>query len=118
MRYYLFKEGQEHNIRRSRATVIARNRLIILILSIMFCIFGAIFMFSMKSNASDPVEVSYISVEVNSGDTLWSICRDNYSSCNDDFDGYVREVRKLNGLTSDTIHAGSKLVIPCYYHKN
>lgn len=54
------------------------------------------------------------SIEVQKGDTLWSIASvyitDEYNDIND----YIDELKISNGLTSDTIHAGSYIIVPYY----
>ena len=55
------------------------------------------------------------SIEISSGDTLWSIAEDNmdaryYRHTAD----YVAEVKRMNSLDTDQIIAGSYLIIPYY----
>ena len=59
-------------------------------------------------------ELYYTSVEVESGDTLWSIAEEYMSAEFDDVDDYIKEVKQINGLHSDTIHAGSYIMVPYY----
>lgn len=53
----------------------------------------------------------YKSITIASGDTLWSIANEyksgDYRSTRD----YVEELRSMNGLCSDKIDAGQKLVV-------
>ena len=62
-----------------------------------------------------PAYKYYTSYEIKEGDSLWVIAEtymddEHYSSVND----YIKEVKSINGLTNDTIHAGCYLVIPYY----
>ena len=54
------------------------------------------------------------SVEIQDGDTLWSIAKahmtDEYSNIND----YIEEIKFSNGLSSDIIHAGNHIIVPYY----
>lgn len=56
----------------------------------------------------------YKSIEIYSGDTLWSIAEeymtDNYKSANE----YIEEVKYMNNLKTDHITAGKCIVIPYY----
>ncbi len=56
----------------------------------------------------------YTSICIQPGDTLWSIAEEyadgHYSSIQE----YIEEVRFINELPSDTIHAYAYLVIPYY----
>lgn len=54
----------------------------------------------------------YTTVTVEKGDTLWDLALENYSEkYYDSVDDYIEEVKAINGLKSDTIHEGAKLVI-------
>lgn len=54
------------------------------------------------------------SVEIQAGDTLWSIASaymsDEYDSIND----YIDEIRDSNGMASDEIHTGNYIIVPYY----
>lgn len=56
----------------------------------------------------------YKSIVIEKGDTLWTIAdqyiSEEYSSKPD----YIDEVKHMNNLVSDEIHAGNYLVIPYY----
>ena len=66
---------------------------------------------SVKSYVSGGSQVEWISVFVAPGDTLWNIAAANNPG-NRDLRTLVHEIKKYNGLSSNTIHAGDKLVIP------
>ena len=53
----------------------------------------------------------YTSVKVMAGDTLWAIAEE-YMPSGYDTTSYIEEVKRINNLTEDTIHAGAYLVIP------
>lgn len=57
---------------------------------------------------------SFIRIDVERGDTLWTIAESNISEHYDSIYQYIREIKNLNGLTSDDILYGSKLIIPIY----
>ncbi len=56
----------------------------------------------------------YTSVEVQKGDSLWSICASHISPEYKNEAEYVREVYRLNNLKSDCITEGAFLVLPYY----
>ena len=114
MRAYLLSEQTNVRHGNDRAVAIAKTRLLLLIIVIMFCLFTCLFVFSSVSRAKDPVDKQYISVEVCEGDSLWSICKEHYSPYNNNFDEYIAEVKSLNKLSSDEIHAGAYIVVPYY----
>ncbi len=55
------------------------------------------------------------SIEIEEGDSLWSIAYE-YSENKDDASicKYILELKKMNGLNSDTIHTGNYLVVSYY----
>ncbi|GFI22784.1 cell division suppressor protein YneA [Lachnospiraceae bacterium] len=57
----------------------------------------------------------YKSIQITKGDTLWSIAYDHFDSKHySNASDYVKEVKKMNNLTSDDIIAGSYIIIPYY----
>lgn len=56
----------------------------------------------------------FVCIEINEGDTLWSIAEtyitEEYSST----DEYVYEIKELNNLTDDKIFCGATLVVPYF----
>ncbi|WOO37001.1 LysM peptidoglycan-binding domain-containing protein [Anaerocolumna sp. AGMB13020] len=55
-----------------------------------------------------------ISIQIEKGDTLWSIASQYITDDYSDMNEYIKEIKKTNGLTTDTIHEGKYLVIPYY----
>lgn len=57
------------------------------------------------------------SVEIQKGDTLWSIASIYISDEYDNINEYIAEIMFSNGLSSDTIHAGNYIIVPYYSDK-
>ena len=59
-------------------------------------------------------EKYFTSIEIQEGDSLWSIAEDNmteeYASVKD----YIKEVKRMNHLSSDQLTKGCYIVIPHY----
>ena len=62
----------------------------------------------------DPGTKYYKSITVEYGDSLWSIAGDEMTNGWDDTRDYISEVMQINGLRSESIHAGSHLIVPYY----
>jgi LysM repeat protein len=54
------------------------------------------------------------SVEVEKGDTLWSIASEYISDEYADMNEYIEEIRDSNNLASDEIHTGNFIIVPYY----
>ena len=64
-----------------------------------------------EENLSD---LQYKIVEIQEGDSLWSIAKENMNPGFHDVNEYIEEVMVCNQLSSDKIYAGSYLMIPYY----
>ena len=54
------------------------------------------------------------SVQREEGDSLWSIAAEHYSEEFSSLTSYITEIKRMNGLTSDTVYAGSYILVPQY----
>ena len=81
---------------------------------VIIAVLALIMLFNVTSSAKNTYnyDTYYSNVLINSGDTLWDIAKDNYSVEYGDFNDYIDEIRTLNHLNNDIIHAGGYLVIP------
>ncbi|MDE7436226.1 MAG: LysM peptidoglycan-binding domain-containing protein [Lachnospiraceae bacterium] len=110
------------SIRRARVCQLQRN-FIILLGAVLFLICGILlgsgFLSSSRSNASDKDSLYkyYTSIEVSSGDTLWTIAEKYADGRASDKASYIQEIREMNHLQDDTIHAGDYLTIAYYSHE-
>lgn len=68
--------------------------------------------------ADEPLtDIQYKVVEVEYGDSLWSIARENMHPGFSDVYEYIHEVKRCNQLSSDEIEAGCYLMIPYYEYR-
>ena len=109
---------------RTRKSRIKRRRQvakqkIALIIATMFVVtigsigFGSFFSSAKVSKSDVPEYKYYTSIIIEEGDSLWSIANE-YNHNTVDIHDYVKELKELNGLTSETIHAGQHLLIAYY----
>ena len=66
-----------------------------------------------RADESTQYDKSFISIEVERGDTLTSIANE-YAISPAYYSDYMEEVKSINNLKDDTIHAGCYLMIPVY----
>ena len=84
----------------------------ILIVGVIVC--GTIFTFA-KNPASDVTKQRfYTSIVIEGGDSLWSIAEEYRSDAYTSTREYIEDLKQLNGLTSETIHAGQHLIVTYY----
>lgn len=109
-------------MRKSRAAAARRRRMkkigiaafvIALIAVFSIIIFGNVVK-AQEEKPSDNMIKGYTYITVAQSDTLWSIAQEYSDEHYKSIYQYIREVKELNGLTSDSIHAGARIIIPVY----
>ena len=86
----------------------------ILIISLVIILGTSIRAFASSHNAKKPVYKYYTSIQVQSGDTLWSLADTYIDQCNIDKSDYIDEICSLNQLQDGQIHAGQHIVVAYY----
>lgn len=108
-----------NSISRRRRQLQVRRNICILVLSIVVAVAVSAFMISFSTQASelerDAEYKYYKSIQIAKGDTLWSIAeknmdKDHYKNISE----YVKEVKTMNAIKSDSIVAGSYIIVPYY----
>ena len=99
-----------------RRKQVAKQKMILLlavtlIITVGSIVFGTIFSSAKDPAADMPRYKYYKSIRIEQGDSLWSIAEEY--ACDNTYD-YIQEIKQLNGLTSETIHAGQHLIIAYY----
>lgn len=62
-------------------------------------------------DSEENIYTYYKSIEIQNGDTLWSIAEEAKPSESDSTADYVEILKQINGLDSDEIQAGQHLII-------
>lgn len=101
-----------------RKKQVAKQKMILLLATLFIITIGSIVFGSIFSAAQNPDEAilgskCYKSIVIEHGDSLWEIAEKH---CNDNVSvrEYVDELKTLNALTSETIHAGQHLLVSYY----
>ena len=66
-----------------------------------------------RAEATTVQEKVYTSIEIQDGDTLWSLA-ETYGQKYKSYDVFINEVCDINKLSGDRITAGAYLLIPVY----
>jgi cell division protein YceG involved in septum cleavage len=84
-------------------------------LLVFLCLFSVCF-FRITAAAEKNTQREKIitSVEIKRGDTLWSIAKSYVSNEYADVGEYIEEIKRSNGLSSNTIHTGNYIIVPYY----
>lgn len=98
------------NIRRSG------RRFFITTLLIVFVMISCLSVTNVVSagNKKEQTYKYYTSVQINPGDTLWSIANTYCSEANMNISNYIKLIKEINHLTSDNITSGEYITIMYY----
>lgn len=99
-------------IRNQSQSIIAYIIVIIAVLAVT----GSILFSSMKAQAAPatPTYKYYTSVQIQKGDTLWSIADSYMTDEYADKRAYIQEICSINHILEDDIHSGQYITIPYY----
>ncbi len=109
---------RNNRIRRQREL---RRNVMLTVMTICFIITFSIslngFLSNAKGSSGREVHKCYKSITISNGDSLWSIAKDNmdeeqYPSIY----SYIKEVKQINSLHTNSINYGECLIIPYYTH--
>lgn len=108
-RNYSRKQKRVKEVRRNILFLIL-SVFMIAVITVMFCSFS-----TQASEQAHQVSYKYFqSIEIQKGDTLWSIAAHYADEHYADLTEYVAEVKTLNGLSTEKIQTGNYLMIPYY----
>ncbi len=101
----------------NRKNAIRRRFVSVIILAVIFTLFVSITSVGAAEKKEEQTYINYMSVQIMPGDSLWSIANTYCYDCNMDVKTYIKELKELNNLSSDTIHSGNYLIV-FYYTTN
>lgn len=110
------RQDEREKLRIKRKKQVARQKKVLLISIATVVLLASVICGTILSLAKNPetdvVQHKYYkSIIIEQGDSLWSIAKEY--AC-DDTNDYIKEIKQLNGLHSETIHAGQHLIITYY----
>ena len=107
---------KERNIRRARMRIIKTRLILFMACMLMIMLMAKVV--AGKEAVVDanttPAKLQYKVVEVQSGDSLWKIAKENYSEEFKDIYSYIHEIKECNHIRGNVIFAGHKLTVPYY----
>ena len=78
---------------------------------VLSCFFGKTLVMANAEENSVVYDRYYTNIEVQNGDTLWSIAKTYNKNSGMEIREYIREVKQMNRMISDDIEAGESLTI-------
>ncbi len=88
------------------------------ILAFLITVFAGCIFFSQtqtKASAKDNTVKYYKSIQIQDGETLWSIAKDNLPSDEDNLQAYFQEIKEINDIADENlIHEGNYLIVSYY----
>lgn len=102
-----------------REAVVRRQRSCLAVAIIIVVALGILLGTSMNALASSEKDIAsynkyYVSIRVESGDTLWTIADEYVDGFNLSKADYIAEVCQINGISENNIQAGDHIVVPYY----
>ncbi len=113
--------SQAANVSLSRRAVVVSLQRIILFVGVIFAISliillsSTVITFAKSKETKAPVK-EYISIQVQSDDTLWTIAEEKIDGFSIERTDYINEVKQINHLSSDQIHTGDYIIVPAYHY--
>ena len=120
MRKYNHKISERANESlRRRELVVRRQKSLLAIAIIVIVAVGILLGSSINALASSDKDISsynkyYVSIRIESGDTLWTIADEYVDGFNLSKADYIAEVCQINGISENNIQAGDHIVVPYY----
>ena len=112
-------EERRERARIKRRKQVAKRKMVLLLAAVMIITIGSVVFGSIFSSAKDIQEQNkqykyYKSIIIEQGDSLWSIAENYRTDVYTSTQEYIDELKQVNGLTSETIHAGQHLLVAYY----
>ena len=120
MRKYNHKISEKANESlRKREAVVRRQRGVLAITIILIISLGVLLGTGIRAMASSEKDISsynkyYVSIRIESGDTLWTIADEYIDGFNLKKADYIAEICQINEISENDIHAGDYIVVPYY----
>ena len=115
-REYTMKRVDGRNVSKSKKErcLKARRRLLGCIALAFVFLSAGVFVIHSSAKGNHQNSKCYTSVQVQSGDSLWSIAKQYQTPVSSDIQENVDEIKRINHIQGDEIQAGDYLTIPYY----
>ena len=110
-------QSRKQNISKvQKDSVFSRRTAVAVVAGLLICAFftGMNLLHSQAQEKTSPYHKYYTSIRIQKGDSLWSIAESYKTHSGKSTAEYVHDLRQMNSLSDDTIHAGNYLTV--YYY--
>jgi len=107
-------KGRHKNNNRRAALRLRKAFFAIIAFAIITGISGYFGSFLTSAHGNPEEEICYISIEIQPGDTLWSIAEEYMPDEYGSIESYIKELKDLNSLVTSDIHAEHHLLVAVY----
>ena len=99
-----------------RQAEIKKRVLILAVIMVLLLLFTVFLVPERTAAAKNEPSGTYqiLSVEVEEGDSLWTIASEYFTEDFGSIRSFISEIKRMNGLTSDTLYAEAYILVPCY----
>lgn len=99
-----------------RQQEIIKRVILLTVVMILLVVFAVLAFPERTASAKNEPTGTYriLSVEVEEGDSLWSIATEYFTEDFCSIRAYISEIKRMNGISSDTLYAGAYILVPCY----
>ena len=108
------KRAQRNANQQREKSIFCMAITLLLVLAFAWVLSGKIGASNVTASSSHDSYKYYTSVQVKQGDSLWSIASAHMIAECGDVEDYIDEIKELNHLDNDAIHAGEYLLVPYY----
>lgn len=91
--------------------------MLFLCVMILSCLFGKTLVIANAKESDTEYVRYYTEIEIQSGDTLWSIAKTYSEHSGMEIREYIRTIKQMNGMITDQIAAGDSLTIVYFAEK-
>ncbi len=91
--------------------------MLVVCVMVLSCFFGKTLVMANVEESSAVYERYYTDIEIQSGDSLWSIAKTYNKNSGMEIREYIRELKQMNCMVSDEIRAGDSLTIVYFAEK-
>ena len=112
-------QEKRERLKLKRRRQVAKQKVVLLLVITLMITIGSIICGTIFSSAKNPATdipqyKYYKSITIEHGDSLWSIAEEYRTDAYTSTQEYIDEIKKLNALTSETIHEGQHLLVAYY----